>query len=240
ASFCGQCGFDLRTASSTQAAATIGTPPPPLPSPPEVEIPDLPLPDPLVEPEVLSTSSPDSEAPKAPKAPGAPMMSSPDLPPDPPAAEPAGQAEVAVSSPPDPIPAEPVPAPTVPPAPLPVQPRAGTQIQQQTVQLLHIQTDTSVELPQNLTLIHIGKPNDRVPPDIDVSGFPNSEIVSRIHADIRVEGDTYYIEDMSSSNGTYINNSPLPVGNRHRLRPGDRIALGKGDKVSFLFQIVQL
>ncbi|NET38577.1 MAG: zinc ribbon domain-containing protein, partial [Cyanothece sp. SIO1E1] len=41
ASFCGQCGFDLRTASSTQAAATIGTPPPPLPSPPEVEIPDL-------------------------------------------------------------------------------------------------------------------------------------------------------------------------------------------------------
>lgn len=86
-------------------------------------------------------------------------------------------------------------------------------------------------------MIHIGKPNERIPPDVDVSGFPNSEIVSRIHADIRVEGDSFYIEDVGSSNGTYVNNLPLPLGNRHRLRPGDRIALGKGDRVSFLFQL---
>ena len=72
---------------------------------------------------------------------------------------------------------------------------------------------------------------------MDVSGFPNSEIVSRIHADIRVEGDAYYIEDVGSSNGTYINNKPLSSGDRHRLRAGDRIALGKGDLVSFLFQL---
>ena len=112
-----------------------------------------------------------------------------------------------------------------------------TQLQTQIVRLLHVQTNTPVELPSNLAVIHIGKPNDRIPPDIDVSGFPHSEIVSRIHADIRVEGDIYYIEDVGSSNGTYINNAPLPSGNRHRLRPGDRIALGKGDKVTFLFQI---
>jgi pSer/pThr/pTyr-binding forkhead associated (FHA) protein len=85
-------------------------------------------------------------------------------------------------------------------------------------------------------VIHIGKPNDQIPPDIDVSGFPHSEIVSRTHADIRVEGDIYYLEDVGSSNGTYINHSPLPKGNRHRLRAGDRISLGKGDKVTFLFQ----
>ena len=83
----------------------------------------------------------------------------------------------------------------------------------------------------------MGKQNDRIPPDVDVSGFPNSEIVSRVHADIRVEGDTYYIEDVGSANGTYVNNLPLPHGNRHRLRAGDRIALGKGDLVTFLFQI---
>ena len=86
-------------------------------------------------------------------------------------------------------------------------------------------------------MIHIGKPNDRVPPDIDVSGFPDSEVVSRSHADIRIEGDAYYLEDTGSSNGTYVNNTPLTKGNRHKLRPGDRISLGKGDLVSFLFQI---
>jgi pSer/pThr/pTyr-binding forkhead associated (FHA) protein len=94
-----------------------------------------------------------------------------------------------------------------------------------------------LELPPNLPVMHIGKPNERIPPDIDVSGFPDSEIVSRVHADIRSEAGIYYIEDVGSSNGTYINNIPLPAGNRHRLRSGDRIALGKGDKVSFLFQL---
>jgi pSer/pThr/pTyr-binding forkhead associated (FHA) protein len=94
-----------------------------------------------------------------------------------------------------------------------------------------------VELPQNLAVIHVGKPNDRIPPDLDVSGFPHSDVVSRIHADMRLEGDVYYIEDVGSSNGTYINNTPLPMGNRHRLRPGDRISLGKGDLLTFLFQL---
>lgn len=112
-----------------------------------------------------------------------------------------------------------------------------TQLQVQSAQLLHLQTNTPIELPQNLSVIHIGKTNEQIPPDIDVGGFPNSEIVSRIHADIRVEGDTYYIEDVGSSNGTYINHTPLSKGNRHRLRPGDRIALGKGDQVTFLFQM---
>jgi hypothetical protein len=123
------------------------------------------------------------------------------------------------------------------PSPMPVpQPASSTQLQTQSARLLHVQTNLTLELPTNLSVIHVGKPNDRVPPDVDVSGFPNSEIVSRIHADIRVEADAYYIEDLGSSNGTYINNVPLPSGNRHRLRVGDRIALGKGDKVTFLFQ----
>ncbi|MBD2205382.1 FHA domain-containing protein [Calothrix sp. FACHB-1219] len=130
---------------------------------------------------------------------------------------------------------EPEPVAAVPPAPA-VSP-ARTQLQQITAQLFHVQSDTNIELPQTLSVIHIGKPNDRIPPDVDVSGFPNSEIVSRIHSDIRVEGDAFYIEDVGSSNGTYINNLPLLPGNRHRLRPGDRISLGKGDLVTFLFQL---
>jgi pSer/pThr/pTyr-binding forkhead associated (FHA) protein/ribosomal protein L40E len=120
-------------------------------------------------------------------------------------------------------------------APLPGS--SPTRIQLQTASLFHVQTQTQIELPFALSVIHMGKPNEQIPPDIDVSGYPDSEIVSRVHADLRVEGDIYYIEDVNSSNGTYINHTPLPPGNRHRLRSGDRISLGKGDKMTFIFQL---
>jgi ribosomal protein L40E len=113
----------------------------------------------------------------------------------------------------------------------------STRLQLQRAILFHLQTGSNLEIPLNLAIVHIGKPNNQVPPDIDVSGFPNSEVVSRIHADIRVEGDTYFIEDRGSSNGTYVNHSPLLTGNRHRLRAGDRISLGKGDLMTFIFQL---
>ena len=112
-----------------------------------------------------------------------------------------------------------------------------TQLQVQSASLLHLQTQTQLDFPQGLAVIHIGKPNEQIPPDIDVSGFPNSDIVSRIHADIRLEGDTYYIEDVGSANGTYINHGTLIKGNRHRLRAGDRLSLGKGDLMTFIFQL---
>ncbi len=120
---------------------------------------------------------------------------------------------------------------TAPPCPAP------TLLQIRAAQLVHLQTNTTIEIPSNLPIIHIGKPNDHIPPDIDVAGFPNSEIVSRVHADIRLEGDTFFIEDLGSSNGTYVNHNNLVPGNRHRLRPGDRIALGKEDKVTFIFEL---
>lgn len=210
ASFCGQCGFNLRGAA-VAAPEPDGSPPA---TPAALELPERVSLDPLVAPEPLASGSPDGSS----------------------------------NSPyPDPMvaPAASVPTPVVhgsmpemktaaPMAPeFANEPK--TQLQQQRAQLLHVQTNVSIELPQNVPVIHMGKPNDRIPPDVDVSGFPNSEIVSRIHADIRVEGDAFYIEDVGSSNGTYINNAPLPLGNRHRLRTGDRIGLGKGDKVSFLF-----
>jgi len=132
----------------------------------------------------------------------------------------------------------PVATPPPPPvAPVAKTPVTATRLQTQLARLLHVQTNTLLELPAQLNVIHIGKPNDQIPPDVDVSGFPDSDVVSRIHADIRIEAGVYYIEDIGSSNGTYVNHNPLPPGDRHRLRTGDRIALGKGDKVTFLFQM---
>jgi len=243
ASFCGQCGFNLKV--SAPVGGVKPSAPTPLPT-----FPDLGTPDPLVEPQPMSMSSqpPDPELnltnPPAPTPSPLPATvvnqpsnyeveneSSPDpaiVPPPPPVAS-----ELEASSPPP----APMPSPiSSPPPPVGSPTVAKTQLQVHSAHLLHLQTNTQIELPSNLTVIHMGKPNDQIPPDIDVSGFPNSDIVSRVHADIRVEGDAFYIEDVGSSNGTYVNHTPLPRGNRHRLRAGDRISLGKGDQVTFLFQ----
>lgn len=230
AAFCGQCGVDLRSKGSEEESQSQEEP----------------------NASVLATvvSGP-VEPPESTETPDAPVEATvvasgvlPDLEPVEPMVEPepiASEASVASE--------EVAPAPSTEqeekeeveasPGPRSVYP-ASTQLQQQSVILLHIRTNTQIELPTNLPVIHVGKPNDRVPPDIDVSGFQDAEVVSRIHADIRVEGDSYYIEDAGSSNGTYINNTPLPKGNRHRLRQGDRVSLGKGDLVSFLFKVAPL
>ncbi|MEO0406458.1 MAG: FHA domain-containing protein [Cyanobacteria bacterium P01_A01_bin.135] len=104
------------------------------------------------------------------------------------------------------------------------------------VYLRHMGTGTALTLPA-LPVVRLGKPNSQIPPDLDVSGFPDSGVVSRVHATIHREGEAYYIEDAGSSNGTYVNNLPLAVGSRRRLRQGDRIALGKEDKVAFSFEM---
>ncbi|MEH2162567.1 MAG: FHA domain-containing protein [Nostoc sp.] len=257
AAFCGQCGYNLHSAGVPHvhtAVATTVTPNSP------VEVPPLLPPDPLLEllqPDALgmsgSTNShpPTSSLPAtevavppepAPAFEAQPVVSEQSIPTPPPLSPPPASEVPVVSgqSIPTPPPLSPPPASEaeVPPpeAPAPIPTVARTQLQQVIARLIHVQTDRLIELPQNLSVIHIGKPNDRIPPDIDVSGFPNSEVVSRIHSDIRVEGDAHYVEDVGSSNGTYINNLPLLPGNRHRLRPGDRISLGKGDLMTFLFQ----
>ena len=223
ASFCGQCGFNLKAVETAAAIpleeSTLVPKEETIASQAEVGIPDLVPPDPLIPAEPIAEAEASPTPPDVPGPPPGPM-----------------------EGPPPPLPVTPPAAETYPASSPPVTTApetygGTTQLQTQQAKLLHVQTDTPLELPAQLQLIHIGKPNDRVPPNIDVSGFPNSEIVSRVHADIRVEGDIYYIEDVGSSNGTYINNMPLAPGNRHRLRPGDKVSLGKGDKVTFIFQI---
>lgn len=203
---------------------------PPIAPEPEVYIPPVLTPAPVAVVQEQAVYIPDVPAPVAPE----PEVYIPPVltpPPAPVAPEPEAYIPPPYVPQIDP-PTIPEVAPAAPPAKV-----SNTQLQQVVARLFHVQANQEIELPQNLSVIHIGKPNDRIPPDIDVSGFANSEIVSRIHADIRIEGDACYIEDAGSSNGTYINNLPLLPGNRHRLRPGDRISLGKGDLVTFLFQL---
>ncbi|MUG92311.1 FHA domain-containing protein [Scytonema sp. UIC 10036] len=106
-------------------------------------------------------------------------------------------------------------------------------------ELLHVQTDTAFPLPPNLSVVHIGKPGGQTVPNIDVSGLPDADVVSRVHVQIWVQGSDYQLVDMGSSNGTYLNNVRLQPQNFYPLNLGDRISLGQGNKVTFIFQYKQ-
>jgi ribosomal protein L40E len=221
ATFCGQCGHNLKPLTSKDPIL--------LPPPAAVEI-EAPPESIGLPPTVLTNPEADMFAvPLEPAVSIAPPVAQESLAPIP-AAPPVAQESLA------PIPAAPsveTQIPTIPPEPTPAQtPPPATA----PYQLLHLQTSTPIDIPLHLQVVHLGKPNDLVTPDIDVSSFPCAEVVSRVHANISLEAENYYIEDVGSANGTYINHNVLAKGNRHLLRPGDRIGLGKGDLVTFIFQ----
>ena len=61
----------------------------------------------------------------------------------------------------------------------------------------------------------IGKKKDAV------DGWLKARGISRIHGKISREGDCYYLTDLNSTNGTYLNGGRLEVNEKARLRPGD-------------------
>jgi ribosomal protein L40E len=223
--FCGQCGTNTKAALANEPVVPVTPTPPPAAEsalPPTIIAGSVPAPTPIPAAEI-----PLAQIPVVPVV--APIVQPP-VTVEPPL--PVTPAQPSLEEPVAPVtltPATPAAAGTTTPQ------ISSTQLQVQRYQLNHIQSGTIIDIP-GLDVVHIGKPNEQVPPDIDVSGFPCSEVVSRVHADIRVDGDSLYLEDIGSANGTYINHNLLPKGNRHLLRPGDRISLGKGDLVTFLFQ----
>lgn len=65
-------------------------------------------------------------------------------------------------------------------------------------------------------------------PDIDLDPYDPEVKVSRKHAKIIRERDDYFIEDLGSTNGTFINRGKrLTVGVKHKLQDGDEIIVGK-------------
>jgi hypothetical protein len=62
---------------------------------------------------------------------------------------------------------------------------------------------------------------------IDLEGYPDGKFVSHRHAQIVKMNDQYYIEDLGSSNHTYVNDIKLAEGQSEPLKQGDTIKLGK-------------
>ena len=73
----------------------------------------------------------------------------------------------------------------------------------------------------------LGRADDK-PVDIDLQPQEPEDRIwsSRQHAAITWEGSAMVIEDLSSANGTYVNRSRVPPGERRALKEGDVIQVG--------------
>lgn len=81
---------------------------------------------------------------------------------------------------------------------------------------------------QGESLIGRLDPNRGIHPEVDLSRYDPSARVSRRHARIIVQNNQYLIEDLNSSNGTFINNQVRLVPRQpHQLNSGDEVRLGE-------------
>jgi DNA-binding response OmpR family regulator len=67
--------------------------------------------------------------------------------------------------------------------------------------------------------------------------FPiHNRYVSRQHFQIRRQNDDYYIQDLNSTNGTYLNDEKLEPNKEQLLRDKDKVVLGLNTVVLSFFQ----
>jgi pSer/pThr/pTyr-binding forkhead associated (FHA) protein len=88
---------------------------------------------------------------------------------------------------------------------------------------------STLEIPVKDEVI-VGRedPISEVFPDLDLTGFDGMEKgVSRKHAVIHRSGAGYTIEDMGSTNGTYVNRKKVQPNVPQAIKPGDELRFGK-------------
>jgi subtilisin family serine protease len=66
----------------------------------------------------------------------------------------------------------------------------------------------------------------------------DSSQVSRHHATVKLEGASWAVKDLGSSNGTFLNGERLEANVTYRLSPGDELMLGGrgGEKLTFVVE----
>lgn len=88
--------------------------------------------------------------------------------------------------------------------------------------------DASFVLQKDNNLLGRTDPHSNVFPEIDLSRFDPETKVSRRHARIWREGETFLVEDLGSVNGTVVNDSIRLAPRRPRvLDSGDKLRLGE-------------
>jgi pSer/pThr/pTyr-binding forkhead associated (FHA) protein len=88
---------------------------------------------------------------------------------------------------------------------------------------------STLEIPAKDEIV-IGRedPISEVFPDVDLTGLGGMENgVSRRHAVIHRAGSDFTVEDMGSTNGTYINKKKIQPHAPQAIKPGDELKFGK-------------
>ncbi len=91
-------------------------------------------------------------------------------------------------------------------------------------------TSATLPFPPGKTEIIVGRedPVSGVFPEIDLTDHGGDEGgVSRQHARIFTQGNQVSIEDLNSTNYTYVNQQKLTPERPHQLNDGDEIRLGR-------------
>ncbi len=255
-SVCPACGEAVSADEAFCAACGASLALPPLPPEPVPELEPEPPPPPLPDAEVEPPPSPDAEPEPPPAAePEAPPPEvEPEAPP-PPEAEPEAPPppEAEPEAPPPPAPAEapgcpacgeeveagdafcsscgyalkaaPIPPPAAeeavaPPVagPAPAGPR-----------LVIADSGAEIPLPTGDEIL-VGRedPVSGIYPDVDLTPHGGEEGgVSRQHARITVEGGNYFVEDLDSTNFTFVNKQKLAPKTRQPVGDGDEIRFGR-------------
>jgi serine/threonine-protein kinase len=87
---------------------------------------------------------------------------------------------------------------------------------------------SSFVLKKDNNLVGRADPHSNIFPEIDLSRFDVETKVSRRHARIWLEGETFLVEDLGSVNGTVINDSVRLAPRQPRvLDSGDKLRLGE-------------
>lgn len=94
--------------------------------------------------------------------------------------------------------------------------------------LFYIPNETKPIVITNENIIRIGRSvSEDNSVKLDLTPFYGAELgVSRYHAEIVFQDATYFIKDMGSTNGTWVNNEKIAPYRQTVIQDGDQIRLG--------------
>lgn len=92
-----------------------------------------------------------------------------------------------------------------------------------------LQAKDGQAFPLERNICTIGRQGEqkKVTSDIDVTALDQGKLASRRHAMVQLRDGIFYVSDMGSTNGTYINGEKIKPQESRALKAGDVIELGK-------------